>query len=646
MQSALKVGGAFAAAAALAISFSGSHAIAGSSHWGGGHDPKPSHGSVPKVILISLDGAKPQFIDKYISMGVLPSDSGLGLLREGGSPRGSEHDRDALAYRGLARGHRDRLHGGTQQHSVQHLPSCRRSDRNDHKRIWRADRRLPDQPARPHRSSDRRATVVEAARQGPQGGDRDLAGRRWRRHQDQRCHNPARRADAHRRLHGPVRRLRRARCAGLHPDLGKLCARCGNREPARRCRPSLVQPGAGLDGTLRDAVLRPGRDGNLRHDQCERTYARLQHEGRRARYQERPAGALRHAGVLQRRPGHPARAVRLARNRSRVCEGGRIRALLLRGQRERGRRRVLCGQAWRPTCPRCASLATGPTSFRAMPPLSPTSTTCNTSVGFWAPQPDFRIPERLSPGFTNFTDEELEAIYEDQVETFTIYQTELALHAIDENPNADLVMLYFEEPDGSSHQFLLTDPRQASDPTQCLHDRRKSGQGQGRSLCALRQSRYRRANDAVEAIIKKVGTRHGVPRSNVIVVSDHGFAPFHTAVGANNLLSAALVSGGFQPNAGQHERRHSHQRSGCQRLRQSRGTRIRRDRGRGDVSIAGERNRRLPAGRRGSQSALQLLAGAQEAVQRRHRAADRIAAGRASARTATSARTSATSSPS
>ena len=43
----------------------------------------------------------------------------------------------------------------------------------------------------------------------------------------------------------------------------------------------------------------------------------------------------------------------------------------------------------------------------------------NTSVGFWAPQPDFRIPERLSPGFTNFTDEELEAIYEDQVETFT-----------------------------------------------------------------------------------------------------------------------------------------------------------------------------------------------------------------------------------
>jgi hypothetical protein len=28
----------------------------------------------------------------------------------------------------------------------------------------------------------------------------------------------------------------------------------------------------------------------------------------------------------------------------------------------------------------------------------------NTHVGFWAPQPDFRIPERLSPGFTTFPD--------------------------------------------------------------------------------------------------------------------------------------------------------------------------------------------------------------------------------------------------
>ena len=37
----------------------------------------------------------------------------------------------------------------------------------------------------------------------------------------------------------------------------------------------------------------------------------------------------------------------------------------------------------------------------------------NTHVGFWAPQADFRIPERLSPGFGPFPDLELEAMYED-----------------------------------------------------------------------------------------------------------------------------------------------------------------------------------------------------------------------------------------
>lgn len=39
----------------------------------------------------------------------------------------------------------------------------------------------------------------------------------------------------------------------------------------------------------------------------------------------------------------------------------------------------------------------------------------NSHVGFWAPQPDFRIPERLSPGFAGFPDLDLEAIYQDQL---------------------------------------------------------------------------------------------------------------------------------------------------------------------------------------------------------------------------------------
>src|SRR5262249_43504010 len=46
----------------------------------------------------------------------------------------------------------------------------------------------------------------------------------------------------------------------------------------------------------------------------------------------------------------------------------------------------------------------------------------NNNIGFWRPQADFRIPERLSPGFTNFPDVEIEAMYEDMVRTFVRYQ--------------------------------------------------------------------------------------------------------------------------------------------------------------------------------------------------------------------------------
>ncbi len=170
----------------------------------------------------------------------------------------------------------------------------------------------------------------------------------------------------------------------------------------------------------------------------------------------------------------------------------------------------------------------------------------NDHVGFWAPQDDYRIPERLSAGFSNFADTDLEDIFDDQVKTFIAYQTRLALRAIDQHPDADLVMLYFEEPDGSSHQFLLTDPRQATNPT----DATTIGANQDKAKIRRYENHvrfaYETANDAVDAVIRKIGTRaDGEPRSNVIVVSDHGFAPFHTSVNATNLLKAALIAKGF-----------------------------------------------------------------------------------------------------
>jgi len=160
----------------------------------------------------------------------------------------------------------------------------------------------------------------------------------------------------------------------------------------------------------------------------------------------------------------------------------------------------------------------------------------NNNVGFWAPQADYRIPERLSPGYTNFPDKELEAIYEDQAKTFVQYQTKIAQRAIARTPGADLVMVYIEQPDGSGHQFTLTDPRQATDPT----NPSSIGAGQNRAkvnrYANYLKSAYKFADKAVSDLMETVGSE-----TNVFVVSDHGMSPFHTAVNMTNLLKKAGI---------------------------------------------------------------------------------------------------------
>ena len=164
----------------------------------------------------------------------------------------------------------------------------------------------------------------------------------------------------------------------------------------------------------------------------------------------------------------------------------------------------------------------------------------NNNIGNWAPQADFRFPERLNPGLSKFSDAELEALYEDQVKTFVDYQAKVLLRSIQQNPNADLVLGYIEQPDGSEHQFLLTDPRQATDFT----NPNSIGAGQDAAKVARYakyvETAYQAANSAVQKVIEAVGVdASGKPNSDIIVTSDHGFSPFHTAVNINNLLKNA-----------------------------------------------------------------------------------------------------------
>src|SRR5262249_33649189 len=168
----------------------------------------------------------------------------------------------------------------------------------------------------------------------------------------------------------------------------------------------------------------------------------------------------------------------------------------------------------------------------------------NGNVGFWGAQADFRIPERLAVGFDAFDDLELEAMYEDQVRSFVDYQTRVALRAIARNPDADLVMVYIEQPDGSEHQFLVIDPRQASNPKDPATIGANQDPAKRARYTGYLKTAYRVANEAVQRIIEAVGTSgHGQPASDVIVVSDHGFAAFHTAVNMAGFLAAK----GFDP---------------------------------------------------------------------------------------------------
>lgn len=178
-----------------------------------------------------------------------------------------------------------------------------------------------------------------------------------------------------------------------------------------------------------------------------------------------------------------------------------------------------------------------------IPPNAPVHASvddANNNVGFWADQDDFRFPERINPGLAAFADEELEAISEDQLNTFVDYQTRLALRAIDQNPDADVIYVYIEEPDGLEHQYLLTDPRQATNPLDPNSIFPHQDIAKVLRYSGHIKHAYQVANEAVGKIMDSV-SHGGKLESNVIVVSDHGFDPFFASVSINNLLASAGI---------------------------------------------------------------------------------------------------------
>ena len=90
--------------------------------------------------------------------------------------------------------------------------------------------------------------------------------------------------------------------------------------------------------------------------------------------------------------------------------------------------------------------------------------------------------------------------------------------AIEKNPDADLVMIFIEQPDGSGHQFTLTDRRQATDPRNPNSIGNNQDQAKIDRYDRYLKFAYQRADRAVKRIIEAAGQA-----ANVFVVSDHGF---------------------------------------------------------------------------------------------------------------------------
>ena len=173
----------------------------------------------------------------------------------------------------------------------------------------------------------------------------------------------------------------------------------------------------------------------------------------------------------------------------------------------------------------------------------------NNNVGFWSYGHDFRIVEHLTPSFAPFSDAELQAIDNAATKRFVDYQARLGVFAMQQTPGAGLGMVYIEEPDGLEHQYLLTDQRQAVNPT----DPNSIGTAFGGTTdfaadptvaqyAANIQAAYQYANDAVQKILDLVGTdANGVPKSDIIVVSDHGFDPFYASATIQTIVSGVVL---------------------------------------------------------------------------------------------------------
>ena len=207
---------------------------------------------------------------------------------------------------------------------------------------------------------------------------------------------------------------------------------------------------------------------------------------------------------------------------------GRLGTVLLRRLRRSCRHSPLCRRRGTGSLERAPGVAfrIHSRNQRSCPSLT-TSTSMSAAV---------RIPTSdHARRVAAFDDLGFEAIHRDQTVTFLEFATRMSQRAMARNPDANLAMIYLDQPDASAHQFLPTDTagdgsdrcgNRGRDWSACW--RQRPGQPErSRVIASTSAFAYRAASDAVERIIQAVGVdQTGRPLNDVIVVSDHGISIF------------------------------------------------------------------------------------------------------------------------
>jgi len=237
------------------------------------HDGIPRHGSrSPKVVLISLDGAKPDFIDRYLELGVLPRDGGLARVSRGVIARQNvtaNPSLTAVSHIAIATGS-TAVHNDIPSNTFQAVAAPITSSVSG---FAAAIGGYQITPAGALAKSDRRALVGQAAPARQEGGRGDVARRGRRRYRDQRCRGSAGTADPRHRLCGAVRCIRRAGRRRILHELSQLRCRRRGDGPAATGWPLLVQPDP-CNGSLRDLLLLVGSPGHLHNSRDARSQIR------------------------------------------------------------------------------------------------------------------------------------------------------------------------------------------------------------------------------------------------------------------------------------------------------------------------------------------------------------------------------------